>query len=685
MKKNTVIMLICTFLSTFSAWGWPGMPMSKLRVQGRWLVDENGNRVNLHGFGQTYSPWFNEQGSKWSNYNVDACLKYNKQILDGVMDAGWKMNWLRLHMDPYWSNTPGVSTTGESDISAFNFKRFCAYLDRVFIPMAEYAISKGLYVVMRPPGVCPEEIEIGDAYQEYLKTVWGYISTYKRLTDNPYIMFELANEPVRIKGTDGKIDAGTDACNRALTQYFQEIVDLMRGNGCENILWVPGTGYQSQYAGFAKYPIVGENIGYAVHVYPGWYGSDAIEPSHELGGSYGGGFDAFAAGWANQILPCAEIAPILVTEMDWAPSEYSASWGRSITGKMLGAGFGANFKLLADNTENVGWMLFTGPELLQNFSGVSGSEGAYDFYNDPEACPWPAYHWFMDYAGETLPEAKSVEFCFSPRDKEGKEGEHVILTGSRSGAALIADNGMGYELNITGKLSVDIDKPEVVSWSNGFFTANSVGETMCRVWYDYNGKRDCREVKLISTPFPLLEGYFNPSIWETGTFNASTGEVTTGTYGFAGWKYASGLDLSRYNYLIAEVEGANNCWLSLRVYDSDNYWSDPAVADFGDSKKAVLDLRRLKSDNGRSLDPSHLYIIGFWSLGGSPFKIKRVYPSNSISGGVGIDESVVAEDTIVDVINIQGVVVKRGVKQSEATDGPAAGLYIVGGKKVLVK
>lgn len=125
-------------------------------------------------FGQTYSPWFNEQGSKWNNYDVDACLKYNKDILDGVMDrAAWKMTYIRMHMDPYWSNTPGVWTTGENDISAFDISRFRKYLSEVFIPMAEYAISKGLYVVMRPPGVCPEKIAVDDAYHKYLKKVWG--------------------------------------------------------------------------------------------------------------------------------------------------------------------------------------------------------------------------------------------------------------------------------------------------------------------------------------------------------------------------------------------------------------------------------------------------------------------------------------------------------------------------------
>ncbi len=681
MRKLLLTALAGLALVPQTAQAWPGMEMPVLHVEGRWLVDEQGNHVNLHGFGQTYSPWFNEQGTKWSNYDVDACLKYNKQVLDGVLDAGWKMSYLRLHMDPYWSNTPGVQVTGENDISAFDFNRFRTYLTQVFIPMAEYAVSKGLYVVMRPPGVCPEEIAVGDDYHKYLKRVWGFISSQKKLTDNPHIMFELANEPVRIMDTDGEYRSNTDGCNRNLTQFFQEIVDLMRGNGCNNILWVPGTGYQSQYAGYAEYPIQGENIGYAVHVYPGWYGSDAIEPSHELGGSYGGGFESFAAGWASQIAPCAEKAPMLVTEMDWAPSKYEASWGKSITGRMLGSGFGANFKLLADNTGNVGWMLFTGPELLQNFDGVPGSEGNYTFYNDPDACPWPVYHWFAEYAGESLPQGE-VELCLSPRISNTGNA-HVLMTGGRSGAALIADSGEGYEINVHGDITVTISDESVVKWDNGFFEAVGIGTTDCTVSYTQSGNTVNRNLKLESTPFPLLEGYFNPSIWESGTFDSATGEVITGTYGFAGWKYA-GLDLSAYDYLIAELGDDNRCGVSFRVYDQDNYWTDPVIADFGSNRRVALDLRNLRSNDGRTMDASHLYIAGFWSLGGTPFKVSRVYVSDSPNGDSGVSMLSNTERKV-DVYTLQGTTVRRGVEAATATDGLMPGLYIIDGHKVIVK
>ena len=146
MKIN--LLKLCLAFSIFfqlnNVFAWEGMPMPELHVEGRYLKDPHGNVVNLHGFAQTYSPWFNEMNTRWNNYDINGCLNYNKGIIDGVMAAGWKVNFLRLHMDPYWSNTPGVPVNGENDISAFNFERFKTYLDQVFIPMAEYAISKGL-------------------------------------------------------------------------------------------------------------------------------------------------------------------------------------------------------------------------------------------------------------------------------------------------------------------------------------------------------------------------------------------------------------------------------------------------------------------------------------------------------------------------------------------------------------
>jgi beta-xylosidase len=392
MIKNVLklIGIFSVLLLALNASAWVGSSTPKLHVEGRYLKDNHGNTVNLHGFAQTYSPWFNEQGKYWTDYNVAGCLSYNKGLIDKVMTAGWKANFIRMHMDPYWSNTPGQSTTGENDISAFNFTRFKKYLDEVFVPMAEYIISKGMYVIMRPPGVCPEKIAVGDAYNQYLIKVWGYVAQHPKLKNNPAVMFELANEPVNILGPDGTYGAGSQGHFDKLKTFFQAVVDTMRASA-DNILWVPGLGYQSLYQGYATNPIEGENIGYAVHVYPGWFNS-------------GDGYANFQKGWDSQVKPVADFAPIVVTEMDWAPKKYNSSWGTDVTGTAGGSGFGANFKKITDKSGNVSWLIFTGIDLLAKFTDTPPAAGvAYTFLTDPEACPWPTYHWYQDYSLDKYP------------------------------------------------------------------------------------------------------------------------------------------------------------------------------------------------------------------------------------------------------------------------------------------
>lgn len=458
MKQLSIITVVCLALLCSS---WRGMKMPQLHVDGRYLVDDQGNKILLHGFGQTYSPWFNEQGSKWSNYDVSACLKYNRAKIDGVLDAGWKVNWLRLHMDPYWSNTPGQSTTGENDISAFSMDRFKTYFNRVFLPMAEYAEARGLYVVMRPPGVCPHDIAPGDAYQQYLINVWRWVA--KRIVDTgkKKMMFELANEPIN--------------CNGSLTKFFQAIVDTIRAQGCDNIVWVPGTGYQSDYRAYNTDPIQGENVGYAVHAYPGWYGSDAEQESAEQTGDIaGGGYEGFLKGWCEKVKPITNKAPILITEMDWAPKAEGNSWGKSTTGTRGGRGFGANLKFMADLTGNVGWMLFTGAELLEKYD-PDAPDGK-TFLTDPEACPRPIYKWFADYAAE-WPYDRTEESRQIVSLVRDCPYAHSVRSGDFTTLPIDAIYADGHTTCVTGTAQYTIEKPSVAKYGNGIIRMTTSGTT----------------------------------------------------------------------------------------------------------------------------------------------------------------------------------------------------------------
>ena len=592
----------------------------ELNVVGRYLKDSEGNIVNLHGFGQTYSPFFNNFA--WNNYDVEGCLRHNKTMIDQVLAAGWRMNFIRMHMDPYWSDDTSKESVRYEGHERFSEERFRKYLDEVFVPMAEYATGKGLYVVMRPPGVSPEKIALEDDYQAFLIKVWDIVSSHKRLRNNGKVMFELANEPINILGTDGSYGSSGDGHFKNMQLYFQAIIDKIRGNGADNIIWVPGLGYQSQYAGFATHRFTGDNIGFAVHVYPGWYNSDAeVGPNENVGGVSGGGYEGFQRGWDAQIMPVAEYAPVMVTEMDWAPAKYDSSWGKSITGVAGGEGFGANFKYIADNTGNVSWMIFTSQELLAQFDGVPGTPGNYTFLNDPEACPWPVYHWFKEYAGEEVPEGELVSLEIA-----GVGESLEIRMGDSRSLVVKTRYADGSVEAVTAKAVMELSDEQVAVLENGKIVALKEGST--RLTVSYTSQADVTrtlevEVKVI-TPFPLTEAMFDPSIWEEGCFDESTRTLVTGQYGFGGWQYAEGLDLSGFKTITVELGNDNSSQVSFRLFDKNNYWSDPAMYDFGNSRKIVVDLHDMKDKNGKTISPSHLYIIGFWSLGGKPIIIDKI-------------------------------------------------------------
>ena len=121
-------------------------------------------------------------------------------------------------------------------------------------------------------------------------------------------MFELANEPVHIKGTDGKYGGDGDACFINMQKYFQAIVDKIRGNACNNIIWVPGLAGNLSIVAI-KTIVSKEKYWFCRTLLSGWYGSDAEQDSGEgNGSSTGGGYEPFQRGWDKQVGPVASFA-----------------------------------------------------------------------------------------------------------------------------------------------------------------------------------------------------------------------------------------------------------------------------------------------------------------------------------------------------------------------------------------
>ncbi len=602
------------------------------KSDGRWLVDESGNHITVHGFWQTQSPYFNNY--KWGNdYNYRNSMVWNSNQIDQILAKGWQMDFIRIHFDTYWMmrRDRPYPLKGEP-YEYFDEKLFKEALDNLYVPLVKHCIDKGLHVVIHPGYVGPDAIELGDGFHRVLAKVWDMISSHPSLANNTDVMFELLNEPVHIIDANGVNGGGDDSHDKALTEYMQNLIDHIRVNSKQNMLWVPGTGWQQHYAGYAKYPIKDHNFGFSVHCYPGWYGSDALEATPEYGqGSYGGGYESFRKGWEKEITVASKIAPVMVTEMDWSPKGYDLSWGKSLTGEAGGPGFGANFKYLADRTENCSYIFFTAPEHLAVFDWslapiVTANPSFHDEYHflyDPEACNIQIYGWYQCYRNGRLYPEKVDQIKLG-----GVMSDSFILDGKMSCIVNAIDSKMViYPLQ--KDYTVEVADPEIVKLDGTTIIPGKAGSTKLTI-------KACgltREYTVTTQKFQLDWSTFDPNIWEKGSWDAATRTLVTGQYGFGGWKLSKPLDLTPYSKIVCVIgkETEAGSGASFRLFDA-GYWNGAVEANLGTKKNAdgdyVVEIpisQNMKKADGNPFNPESVSIIGIWTIGGKKVVVKDVY------------------------------------------------------------
>jgi beta-xylosidase len=389
-------------------------PLPALHVEGKWLCDTHGNHVVLHGVMDTPSMWFNgyfdENGdhhSYWSGgYNADGannCKDYFEKIFTALEKA--KCDVFRLHLDPAWTNDPRPDSIyiypgsegqaegvgGEASIRKFNPNRLKTYLTNLYWPLIQKAIDHKMYVVVRPPGVCPGSLRVGDYYNQYLMTVWDMFTQNANVKKYAgQVSIELANEPVSLKNADGEDDP------KALHDFFQPIVDKIRANGFSGIIWAPGTGWQANYTSYETYPIEGANIGYAVHDYCGWY--DTWDGHHDPQNKI------------NQFkkqVPVVDTAPIIITEVDWSPKKegtghydehgnwVESNYGTWATGST--SKWGMAYKAMLDHYGNISMTLSGTHCLIDVLTLLKTGKVEPAFGGLEEACGKACMDWYADY------------------------------------------------------------------------------------------------------------------------------------------------------------------------------------------------------------------------------------------------------------------------------------------------
>ena len=503
MKRILTLLAACLALG---AWAQGVSPLPTLHTEGRWLVDKHGNQVVLHGVMDTPSNYFNGgrwEGSKalgwWDHYNDTGaanCLAYFEKLFDGMQQA--KCDVFRLHMDPAWTNDPDESyvypgskgqssdATGEASISRFNPARYDKFLPQVYLKLAEMAMNHGMYVVVRPPGVCPRDLKVGDYYNDYLLYIWDIFSQQDFVKQHAgQISIELANEPVNLKNAQNQEDT------KALHDYFQPIVNKIRQNGFTGIIWAPGTGWQGNYTSYAEHPIEGDNIGYAVHDYCGWYGcsDDTPDPQNKI--------EQF-----HSLVPVVDFAPVIITEVDWSPKKpgaghynehgdwVEANYGTWATGST--SKWGKAYKTMLDHFGNIS-MTLSGTGCLLDIDKLLSTSTAYPAFDGlEEACGKACMDWYADYYKVNWPhaddEAETGDF-YTAVSLSAAHDSYDLMIGDNTPLSLKLAYSDGHTKDVSDVATYTVDNPAVAEVKFGYLKALTSGDAVVTASYtDAQGK-----------------------------------------------------------------------------------------------------------------------------------------------------------------------------------------------------
>ena len=240
---------------------------------------------------------------------------------------------------------------------------------------------------------------------------------------------------------------------------------------------------------------------------------------------------------------------------------------------------------------------------------ITGSYGFGGWEYD-SAIDFSAYHYLVAELDEGT---EATDVAFRAFDKGYWDGEAANVPFNNSRTAVI-------DLK---NLSKNGSKVEPSLKIIGFWSSGGKKIVIKRVYL----------TDIVEQPGDFSFDDFNPSIWETGSFDRKTHTFIAGQYGFGGWQYPSGKDLTTHKYLVAElVSMEDNDDVVFRIFD-EGYWDGAAGEVKADKTtlRAVIDLNNLSKDKDGTvtkISPNSIKIIGFWSMGGREVVINRVYLTN---------------------------------------------------------
>ncbi len=272
----------------------PTAPSSAaLAVSGKNIVDAAGNVVILRGV------------STIGLRNVVADRRGIQHIVDYL--AAWKCKMIRLPVYP----SQYISNPAE-------------WNDRYIGPAVRACVDKKIYALIDWHAFDnPHSAQ----YTSWTKTFWADMA--RRYKDNPYVLFELYNEPVPPE------TGGVGPTSLRWRDWAQVRCDEIREIAPDTIIMVGGPHY-TQWMGWpALSPIRGKNIAYVWHCYPGGWYIDASGRNLDQGG------------WQLHGGQTADKYPLFITEFGFGSANYNETQGEL-------SSFGLPFKAWAER-KGVSW------------------------------------------------------------------------------------------------------------------------------------------------------------------------------------------------------------------------------------------------------------------------------------------------------------------------------------------
>ena len=707
MKR--VLLFCAAAVMSGMLWAQSVTPLPTLKVDGKWLVDQHGNHVVLHGVMDTPNMYFNgwRWGSPWDGTNTgynttgaSKCKTYFEKLFAGMQEA--KCDVFRLHLDPAWTNDPSDSytyagaadqpseATSEADIKKFNPTRLKNFMKTLYFPLAQKAMNHGMYVVMRPPGVCPPNLKVGDYYQQYLITVWDIVTQNDSVRKYAgQISIELANEPVNVKNNNNQSD------DKALRDYFQPIVEKIRANGFTGIIWVPGSGWQSNYQSYGKYPVTGYNIGYAVHDYDGWYGcADSNLNDGNIEQSVKNKINRFKTD-----VPVVETNPIIITEVDWSPKNEGEghynehgewvvpNYGTWATGRT--SYWGRCFKGVLDYYKNIS-MTLSGTACLFDIDVLLNNKRVVPAFGGlEEACGKACMDWYADYYqvdwahADSEPGSETYETAVSLATKSN---DVVVKIGATVAPEFTATFQDEHTDNVTPKVVLTSNDPNVITVNGPTLTAVGYGVAEVTASYtDLRGNEVTTVLNVKSDYFPLSAQYVNASLSGEGKYNESTHAMRPASNGQIGWEYPNGADFSAFKYLVVKLKQKQGCNAHVNIYTvndlSGNCFSSEK---FGTNTQLVINLQDALytsgAKQGQKLNTKDVHIVSFWGNGSGILWLDQIYLTNnddySPQDAAAIQDLKSTMTNDGHMYDLQGRTVNGKLVK---------GLYIMNGKKIFIK